>query len=116
MKINMGSKVRLKSDYEVHSILDLQPGDSLDIYKHKVKIYRQEPRRSNPIIPTGSIGLVEEGPYCGGIFDYSKETPVKFENHEELGIAVYQGIPTELLEVIEDPVANLRNHPSGLFA
>jgi len=72
--IKMG-KVRLKADYVL-------------------------PWDTDKILPAGSTGIVEEGPYCSGTFDWSKERPVKFNNYEELGIATYVAIPTELLEVI----------------
>jgi len=111
----MGSKVRLKIDYTLPENPDkLQVGDTIDKVDGRLEIHRNEPRLPNPTIPAGSVGIVEEGPYCSGIFDYRQERPVKFENHKELGIAEYLGVPTELLEVIAEPTH--ANHPSGLFS
>ncbi|TES95181.1 hypothetical protein E3J85_02330 [Patescibacteria group bacterium] len=115
MVIKMGSKVRLKGVYTLPENPDkLQVGDTIDKVDGRLEIHRNGPRLPNPTIPASSVGIVEEGLYCSGIFDYSRERPVKFENYEELGIAMYFGVPTELLEVIEEhPLAD---HPSGLWA
>lgn len=96
----MGKRVRLIRDHQVGNPFDLQPGDKLVINDEKLEVHRDEPRRQNPIIAAGSVGIVEEGPYCSGIFDYTRECPVQFEVNDPM-IPKTLGIPWELLEFAE---------------
>lgn len=64
----MGRKVRVAEDAEV--------------YEYQLTV--------------GMVGMVNEGPYCGGIFDYSRECPVQFDPKKELPETL--GVPWEILE------------------
>jgi len=96
--IPYGRKVRLVEDYQCpSSSLDLQPGDEITIRKGKLKTKKAGPRKPAPVVPTGTVGVVKEGPYCSGIFDYDKECPVQFGLKNPM-IAETLGVPWRLLE------------------
>jgi hypothetical protein len=68
-------------------------------------------KKSLSIIPKDSEGTVSEGPYCGGIFDYSKEWPVQFDRFKDHGDAIRGkgftvGVPPALLKIIENKGTN----------
>ena len=92
-----GRKVRLLQDYQVRSLLDLQPGDELVSSGGEMEIQRKAQRRPEPVIPVGSIGTVKEGAYCSGIFDYTQECPVQFGINDPM-VPQTLGVPWELLE------------------
>ncbi len=96
--IPYGRKVRLVKEYQVPSgPVDLQPGDVLQIRERKSTIKRVGPRKPKPVVPAGTVGVVEEGPYCSGIFNYEKECPVQFGLKNAM-IAETLGVPWELIE------------------
>ena len=51
------------------------------------------------LVPDQTIGIVEEGPYIHGIFDYTKECPVQF-GIKNPNIAETLGVPWKLLEFV----------------
>jgi len=51
------------------------------------------------LVPALTVGVIKEGPYCSGIFDYNKECPVQF-GIENPYIAETLGVPWELLELV----------------
>ena len=96
--IPYGKKVKLIQDYQLQKDrLSLQPGDIISTSEKGMKIEKSQPRLPKPKIPAGTIGVVEEGSYCGGIFDYNKECPVQFGIDDPM-VPETLGVPWELLE------------------
>lgn len=76
---------------------DFQVGDVLIKTEKGFVVKRVGERQARSPIPKGAIGVVEEGPYCSGIFDYHKEVPVQFESDLD-DLPETLGVPYGLLE------------------
>jgi len=96
----MGRRVRLLRDYQVENPLDLQPGDEIVSSGGKMSVRRGAHVHSVPVIPADSVGEVQEGPYCSGVFDYTRECPVQFDINDPM-VPKTLGVPWELLEFVD---------------
>jgi hypothetical protein len=98
-----GKRVRLKDDFgKKDEILQaVIRGDLKDF-----SVANDVP--SFLFLPKGSEGIIAEGPYSGGLFDYGQEWPVQFDKFSKgEGVRGYSktftiGIPHELLEFVEE--------------
>lgn len=115
-----GKRVRLIQDFDefapasVIEAVEKRPATAMEklnfgissaLIKEAQRGHTEE--KSLSIIPKGSEGTVSEGPYCSGIFDYSKEWPVQFDQFRDHGDAIRGkgftvGVPPALLEIIEN--------------
>lgn len=91
-------KVRLTKDYKVIDPFQLQPGDEFHTGEDGKGEFVHKGRRLPPsIISKNSIGIINEGPYSSGLYDYVVECPVQFGlNNPRIPQTI--GIPWELLE------------------
>lgn len=85
---------------------DIPWGKSVQLIKDydldKDSLWARNGRVDNPIgtriIPKGVIGIVAEGPYSRGVYDYANEWPVQFALSN---IPMITGTPIEILEIME---------------
>lgn len=96
----IGSQVVLTQDHLVPRDFDMQPGDQIVFASGKMEVLRHEPRLESPTLPTGIIGIVDCGPYSGGMYDFSVECPVRWYFKHPL-LAQYLGTPWEKIELLD---------------
>ena len=92
-----GKKVRLVYDFVDERWPRFSVGDKIDLGTGSVT--RVAPDPPPVFVPIGTIGVVAEGPYSSGIFDYSRECPVQFEGNGDWPKTL--GTPWEFLELIK---------------
>ena len=98
-----GKKVRIKYNFGLneHPLIDA-------MRKGEVKGFSvSETVPEGVFVPKGAIGVIKQGIYCGGLFNYSIEWPVQFEMFKNDGVKGYSsdytvGVPHEIIEFIGD--------------
>ena len=93
-----GRKVRLIADLRVNGLHITQASDKVILTNTGVLKLSDTERTThiNPIVPAGTIGIVNKGPFSGIIFDYDFECPVQFINDPRIPKTV--GVPWNMLE------------------
>ena len=93
-----GRKVRLIVDLRVNGLHITQTSDKIILTNTGVLKLSDTERTThiNPIVPAGTIGIVNKGPFSGIIFDYDFECPVQFINDPRIPKTV--GVPWNMLE------------------